>query len=175
MRCEAGVSPDCTGQGEHTHHRQLRSQGGDDSDANTLRMCNRCHAWTHAHPEDSYRYGLMVRSWQVPEEVPVRVLREPGDNKRGHPGSQNTTGEPCRRCGGTGVLPVEPPTDKTERPKVTWAVRVPKDERENGHEVLETLVLECARLLGRKSHNSYRYYSLVEALAYFLQTYTPDE
>lgn len=68
--CEARTAW-CTGRGEHSHHRKLRSQGGKDTPGNLLRVCHRCHAWIHAHPAASYTLGLLVHGWDDPDSVPV--------------------------------------------------------------------------------------------------------
>lgn len=63
-----------------------------------------------------------------------------------------------------------PPGPK--RPRATWSVSVPKDERENGADVLDALELGCAEKLGREEHASHKYFVLAEVMAHFLQT--PD-
>jgi hypothetical protein len=68
--CQART-PECTGRVEHRHHRKLRSQGGDNSDANLLPVCSRCHNWIHANPKLAVERGLIVRSWEDPREVEV--------------------------------------------------------------------------------------------------------
>lgn len=70
--CEAELHPDCTGIGHHRHHRKLRRHR-DESDANTLWLCAFCHTAVHADPAEAYRRGLLLRSWQVPSDVPVRI------------------------------------------------------------------------------------------------------
>lgn len=76
--------------------------------------------------------------------------------------------ERCESCGHVKRPRVElPPGER--RPKASWVVSVPKDERENGAEVLETLALEAAKILERDDHASWRYYTLAEALALFVQ------
>lgn len=84
----------------------------------------------------------------------------------------------CPRCHGEGkitkrnrVAGGELADEKAPRPKVVWGLRVPKDHRENGHEVLDTLVTACAEKLGRADHASFAYYTLIEVLSYFVQTY----
>lgn len=66
-RCEAGVAPDCTGRGEHFHHRQLRSAGGGNTVENLADLCHLCHGWVHAHPDWARRHGWIVPSWTTPE------------------------------------------------------------------------------------------------------------
>lgn len=73
--CEARVARDCTGYGEHTHHRKLRSQGGTNATVNLLDVCNRCHTWIHANPEKALKRGLLVPSWKNPSEWPVTQAR----------------------------------------------------------------------------------------------------
>ena len=55
------------------------------------------------------------------------------------------------------------------RPRATWSISVPKDERENGADVLDTLLAEAAKILDRDEHKSWRYFTAVEALAAFVQ------
>lgn len=64
--CEARASAECTGRADHSHHRKLRSQGGDDSTANILKVCWRCHHTIHANPAESYEQGWLVKSWDTP-------------------------------------------------------------------------------------------------------------
>ena len=64
--CEAKASLNCTGRAQHTHHRKLRKQGGDDRPENLLRCCLRCHQYIHANPELSYQKGWLVHFWQEP-------------------------------------------------------------------------------------------------------------
>ncbi|MDO5500457.1 MAG: HNH endonuclease signature motif containing protein [Propionibacteriaceae bacterium] len=64
--CEAQVSTQCTGVGEHVHHRKLRSRGGGDTPANGSHVCHHCHDWIHAHPARATDTGWMVPSWSDP-------------------------------------------------------------------------------------------------------------
>jgi len=68
--CEAQVSPDCTRTATHVHHRKMRSQGGSNALVNLLDTCSSCHSTIHGKPADSYRSGLLVRSWE-PEDRPL--------------------------------------------------------------------------------------------------------
>jgi hypothetical protein len=61
-RCEVIVSPTCSGQGTHVHHRKIRSQGGTNDLSNLLVVCHPCHKFIHDHPEMSYEKGWLVRS-----------------------------------------------------------------------------------------------------------------
>ncbi|HEX4468580.1 MAG TPA: hypothetical protein VH080_03560, partial [Gemmatimonadaceae bacterium] len=74
---------------------------------------------------------------------------------------------PCPTCGHqkrktTRELPAGP-----RRNRASWTVSVPKDERENGADVLDALALACAEKLGRADHSSWKYYTLAEVLASF--------
>lgn len=87
--------------------------------------------------------------------------------------ASQTTPEACPACGRRKKLKDElPPGEKRNR--ASWAVSVPKDERENGADVLDTLELECAKLLEREEHSSHKYFVLAEVMSYFLQSYVPE-
>ena len=57
------------------HHRQLRSQGGDDSPANLVCLCHSCHNGStqavHHQPSIAYERGFLVHSWDDPTEIPL--------------------------------------------------------------------------------------------------------
>ncbi|MCA1191697.1 HNH endonuclease [Saccharopolyspora sp. 6V] len=55
------------------HHRKNRSQGGKWTAANGLHVCSTCHHWITEHPAKAALRGYVVRSWQSPLEVPVRL------------------------------------------------------------------------------------------------------
>lgn len=55
--CEART-PACTGPGEVIHHRKGRLTHDPDL---LLHCCEDCHLYAHAHPEESYKRGWMVR------------------------------------------------------------------------------------------------------------------
>lgn len=73
---------------------------------------------------------------------------------------------PCPTCGRKKKRVDLPAGEKRNR--ATWSVSVPKDERENGADVLDVLALECAKKLGRDDHASYKYFTLTEVLADWL-------
>lgn len=91
--------------------------------------------------------------------------------------------EQCPKCKGRGkVAKPEPKSEHEqapERKKVTWSVRVPKDEREDGYEVIDTLVedsvekLKDANLL-KSVNRGANYYALVYVLAFFAQNFKPE-
>jgi hypothetical protein len=76
-------------------------------------------------------------------------------------------GEKCPTC----ERKVPHPRAKTEKPrnKAKWSLHVPKDEQENGIDILQTLVREAAIELGRPE-DCPPYFVLVEALHFFLTT-----
>lgn len=69
--CEAMIRGVCVGVGQHWHHRQLRSQGGEHKPENGLFICHLCHDHIHKHPKESYENGWLVRSHEQPENIPV--------------------------------------------------------------------------------------------------------
>lgn len=75
---------------------------------------------------------------------------------------------PCPTCGHKTRRSKEDLPAGEKRNRVSWTVSVPKDERENGADVLDTLALECAKKLGRDEHASYKYYTLSEVMAAWL-------
>lgn len=74
MNCESGMSPDCTGQAVHSHHRKMRSQGGDDDPENKMNVCSFCHLAIHASPAKAYAMGQLVKSYDDPAEVAVVTI-----------------------------------------------------------------------------------------------------
>lgn len=75
--CEASLSPRCTGNGEHLHHRQMRSRGGKDLASNLVHICHQCHTFIHSSPGavKSKERGWLVASWAEPCETPVYLRR----------------------------------------------------------------------------------------------------
>jgi hypothetical protein len=53
----------------HKHHRLMRSQGGDDSWGNQIEIPSDLHELVHAHPEQGYEYGLLVKSHDDPADI----------------------------------------------------------------------------------------------------------
>lgn len=62
--CEARVSEQCSGRGEHRHHIILRSAGGPDEAWNLLNVCHHCHGWIHGNVADAKKRGF-IRSRAV--------------------------------------------------------------------------------------------------------------
>lgn len=57
------------------HHRKLKSRGGKDTCSNFVALHHKCHNTgtdsVHLNPSTSEKSGLIVASWQEPEEVPL--------------------------------------------------------------------------------------------------------
>lgn len=87
-------------------------------------------------------------------------------------GGHDHDAETCPTCGRKKKPKDELPAGE-KRNRATWSVSVPRDERENGADVLDTLEMECAKLLGREEHAGRRYFVLAETLAFFLQNFNP--
>lgn len=56
----------------HRHHRQLRSQGGDNSLSNLVLVCGVCHGEIHQRPALAYLDGWLVKSHDDPAAVPLK-------------------------------------------------------------------------------------------------------
>lgn len=67
-RCEARV--ECSGARSVLFHHRKRA-GRVDSHENLLHICDACHKWIHDWPATSYGLGLLVHSWDHPEEILV--------------------------------------------------------------------------------------------------------
>lgn len=77
--------------------------------------------------------------------------------------------EKCPTC--SRALPRErlSKEDEVKRPREKWSITVPKDERENGADVLDVLTVECQKLFGHAETKKMRYFTLVQALALVVQ------
>lgn len=58
---------------------------------------------------------------------------------------------------------------EAKRHREKWTITVPKDERENGADVLDSLLDSCAQLFGHDETRELRYFTLVQALALVMQ------
>lgn len=74
----------------------------------------------------------------------------------------------CPTCGRRKRRKDELPVQEKKQRK-TWSISVPKDSQEDGADVLDTLLLECAKLFGRDDDQVWRYFTLTEALALVVQ------
>lgn len=57
------------------HHRQLRSQQGASTPDNGITLCLWCHGWAHSNVRAAIESGMIVSSWAVPADVPIRTWR----------------------------------------------------------------------------------------------------
>lgn len=48
-----------------------RSGGRNESAANRITLCSRCHRWVHAHPAEAMEYGWTVRRGADPADVRI--------------------------------------------------------------------------------------------------------
>lgn len=59
------------------HHRKLKSRGGKDHISNLICLHHHCHNMgngsVHLAPEEATRRGLIVSSWDDPEEIAVEL------------------------------------------------------------------------------------------------------
>ncbi len=186
----------CGRRSHHTHHRKLRSQGGGEEFSNLLRLCNECHTWVHANPSEAYAAGFLVHSWADPADVQLyplvdvtlerlqsestQLTVEGGEVPHQHVVNADGVEEECPRCHGKGrVMKKSKPLVGEEtgpKEKTVWAIRVPKEHREDGTEVLDGLMSGAADKLAEGGHDrGWAYRTLVMALSWFLLNYQPGE
>lgn len=71
--CEARIIGTCTGASVDVHEVLRRSAGGDIlDDANVKALCRACHQWTHTHPREARRLGLLASRF-----APTTALESP--------------------------------------------------------------------------------------------------
>lgn len=77
------------------------------------------------------------------------------------------TTECCPTCS----RPLPRPKGQREPAKVrrSWTINVPKEEQEDGAEVLDTLLEECRKLFGHNEGKNLKYHTIVQALALVVQ------
>lgn len=157
----------------HTHHRKMRSQGGTDESVNLMKVCSWCHNEIHANPTWAYEQGYLVHSWDEVRPLgsePMQTTIE-GKEVPWQEAHQHEEEAECPRCHGAGKIKRKPKNELEElpaRPKATVSIRVPKDELENGAEVLtalfEALVEKYVEVGRLKTAKSGTYYALVDTL-----------
>lgn len=113
-------------EGYHEHHRQKR-RSGDDRPVNVLYVSPQLHDWIEKHPEDAAKMGWTVSQNEKPEDVSI-VLPDvvPGAEKPAKKARPRLDGE-------------------ARKTRKTISLRVPDAAQENGAEVYDTLVAECAK------------------------------
>lgn len=156
----------------HSHHRKLRSQGGEDEPANLLRVCAEDHAWIHANPSESYARGLLVHSWADPALVEVFGVRDVSDaivdpihEWNEIPSAEELLGvqpgETCERC----KRRVPHPKKATSPTTKVWSTRVPIDDAETFSELVDA----AAEHHGLSSRPHHRFWCLLYAVTLLLQ------
>lgn len=67
----------CLGDATDVHHRRPKGMGGTSNSyiafgmANLVSLCREHHSWIHAHPEQGYKSGFLVHSWEDPADIPL--------------------------------------------------------------------------------------------------------
>jgi hypothetical protein len=73
--CELQIPGVCEGRATNYQHRMNQSQQGQYAIGSGLDVCGSgttgCHGYIHDHPEESYRKGWSVKSWDNPLTRPV--------------------------------------------------------------------------------------------------------
>lgn len=71
-RCEVRIPGKCLGRATNMHHRQ-REGVGPSLDFNLIHLCGSgttgCHGWITAHPDESWKRGWIVKTWEDPAEI----------------------------------------------------------------------------------------------------------
>lgn len=178
-------APGCHRVAEHAHHIWRRSfLGGDykwveiDGEevvANLTALCAKHHQLITENVAEIEWDGKLF--WWVNEgERTFPLSQQPPsfeallDGKQDQPSSRLI----CSECGRPLPKPkIETPPEET-KPRATWAVSVPVDERENGYQVLEELLEGCREKLDTHGlhydhGHKVKYYPLATTLALFLQ------
>lgn len=71
---------------------------------------------------------------------------------------------PCPKCNGRGEVVIENKLKEKARNRVSKSIRVPKDEQENGVEVLEDMLVQVEEILRPGEKPRSPYYTLTDAL-----------
>lgn len=164
------------------HHRKMRSQGGDDSPENIIRISGELHRYIHANPNWAYNRGLLVKSWQDPAKVEITwgqerdrftAPQEPGAAAGESQSERVSTvhasgshpdvapGSSCPTCKRRVPHPKKKDSPKTK----VFSVRVPIDDAESFEEMLEA----ASEHVGLKDKPHHRYWTILNGLVQLLQ------
>lgn len=181
-------APGCSRIADHAHHIVRRSALGGPFDwvmmpdgvitQNLCGLCYKCHSLVTENRAD-IRYRGERFLWYTGHETSFALDPQPrifgansdeGEVMGGHYGHAGpASGDSCPTC--KRRIPIK--TDGPREPKrnrASWAVLVPKDERENGADVLDALLVSCAQLLGHDEEaKKLRYHTLVQSLYLVVQ------
>ena len=155
----------CGAVSDHAHHRKLRSQGGEDSPENLVRLCFLCHDWVHSNPAEAYEAGLLVKSWDDPATAPMQLTvtgeEVPHEEVVGHTHDGPSPGSTCTTC----KRRIPYPKKKTSPTTKVVAIRVPLDDVEAWEEALDA----AARHLGVHDKPHHKFHTLNAGLVLILQ------
>lgn len=158
---KAGPCRACDAPGEEFHHLVPRSQRGSDVPANVIPLCRDCHrTWTD-RGAGWEGVAAAIRCSLTPLEAGyAQAVKGRAWLDRMYPAGDRTL---CSRC----KRPVKD-TSKAEpaRKRKRWVIAVP-DDAEDGADVLDTLVEEARKDLGR-DEGTPAYFVLVDALHFYL-------
>lgn len=76
---DGGKCLKCLGEATDIHHRIPRGMGGTSDPernyglANLVSLCRECHAWAHDDPQEAYRTGFLLHSWDDPAKFPLEI------------------------------------------------------------------------------------------------------
>lgn len=181
-------APGCSRLADHAHHIWRRSFLAGDygwvklwNDTIVQNLCALCHMHHQLVTENeviivyqsekfwwndgkqAFALDPQPKVWGAPSHV--TELPEKDDQHVHAPGSV----EKCPTCRRS--LPRPAARSEAKRPRRDWKVTVPVDERENGADVLDTLIEEAQKILGHDETKQARYFTLAQVLALFLQDY----
>lgn len=153
----------------HTHHRKLRSQGGDNSEVNLIRLCLSHHSYIHANPTESYENGWLVKSFDDPALIPVLTegVGPTGSSPEAPAEAASlapsvSPGEKCPTCDRR----VNHPKKSTSPTTKVFSVRVPLDALESWEIALDAAAEHLG--IGTKAPH-HRFQTLNAGLALILQ------
>lgn len=184
--------PDCEKPAMEKHHLSRRSAGTTgywvkvvgfrNPIPNIVGLCNQHHGWVTASI-GGHKARIVYREGQFWAFTfdPHNFVFSPLDPQPfGVQGPELSSEVECPACHAVAVVREERRdaglskdeqlTKLPPRLKRTYAFAVPKDHYENGYEIINTLLGEAAKILGRSEHVSWKYYTIVECLHDFVST-----
>lgn len=173
-------NPLCTSDARDMHHIVRRSYAGNNTWVvidgiimpNVCGLCRPCHDLITNNKAQIVYENHEYRWSQGGNVMPLEPPPPQMDKPPVFPEPRIFAARVCPTC--ERPLP-KPKPDKPEekRPRRTWSVTVPKDERENGAEMLDVLIEETRAELGKAGlpygeADSVKYFVLSTALALFV-------
>lgn len=189
--------PDCRHFADHAHHLWRRSHLGKASDwvqlwdghivGNLVPLCFMHHdlitrnlAWIQ-YVDETQLFRWVTKAghgWAYQQQLtfqpPVGGELETVPRSSAEPKELTADQEaPCPTCGrhSRRARSSEPHTPGERRPRASWSISVPSDEREKGADVLDELLEGVLAAFGREHHTSSiaRYWGCLEAFVFTLQ------